>query len=136
MTTGTGVTVNSVLPGPTRSEAVVDYLKGLASTPTATPEQAEKEFFEKHRPTSFLQRMAENGEVASLVTYLASPLTSNSNGAAVRGRNPARSFLIPKQRSNDDFHIIRDRHDASMASYQVATSNSWNRLSVRFQNQA
>src|SRR5271156_1641059 len=47
-TKGTGVTVNSVLPGPTRSEAIVDYLQELASTPNATPEQAEKEFFEKH----------------------------------------------------------------------------------------
>ncbi|HEY0255829.1 MAG TPA: SDR family oxidoreductase [Candidatus Methylacidiphilales bacterium] len=84
MTKGTNVTVNSVLPGPTRSEAIVGYLQSLASIPNATPEQAEKEFFAKHRPTSLLQRMAENSEVASLVTYLASPLASNTNGAALR----------------------------------------------------
>jgi NAD(P)-dependent dehydrogenase (short-subunit alcohol dehydrogenase family) len=84
MTKGTSVTVNSVLPGPTRSEAIVGYLQGLASTPNATPEQAEKEFFEKYRPTSLLQRMAEDSEVASLVTYLASPLAAATNGSAVR----------------------------------------------------
>ena len=54
MTKGTRVTVNAVLPGPTHSEAIVDYLQGLASTPNATPEQAEQEFFGKHRPTSLL----------------------------------------------------------------------------------
>jgi NAD(P)-dependent dehydrogenase (short-subunit alcohol dehydrogenase family) len=84
MTKGTGVTVNSVLPGPTRSEAIVDHLQGLASIPNATPEQAEKEFFEKHRPTSLLQRMAEGREVASLVAYLASPLAAATNGSAIR----------------------------------------------------
>jgi NAD(P)-dependent dehydrogenase (short-subunit alcohol dehydrogenase family) len=84
MTRGTRVTVNAILPGPTRSEAIVDYLHGLASTPNATPEQAEKEFFEKHRPTSLIQRMAEDDEVASLVAYLVSPLAATTNGAAIR----------------------------------------------------
>jgi len=74
----------SVLPGPTRSEAIVGFLQGLASTPNATSEQAEKEFFERDRPTSLIQRMAEDGEVASLVAYLASPLAAATNGAAVR----------------------------------------------------
>ena len=50
----------------------------------ATPEHAEKEFFEKHRPTSLIQRMAEESEVASLVAYLASPLAAATNGSAVR----------------------------------------------------
>lgn len=84
MTKGTNVTVNSVLPGPTRSEAIVEFLRGLSSIPNATPEQAEKEFFEKQRPTSLLMRMAENREVASLVAYLASPLSAATNGAAIR----------------------------------------------------
>jgi NAD(P)-dependent dehydrogenase (short-subunit alcohol dehydrogenase family) len=83
-TKGTRVTVNSVLPGPTRSEAVVGLLQGLASDPNATPAQAEKEFFDKYRPTSLLQRMAEGSEVASLVAYLASPLAAATNGAAIR----------------------------------------------------
>jgi NAD(P)-dependent dehydrogenase (short-subunit alcohol dehydrogenase family) len=76
--------VNSVLPGPTRSEAIVEFLQSLASTPGATPEQAEKEFFERHRPTSLIQRMAEDSEVASLVAYLASPLAAATDGAAIR----------------------------------------------------
>jgi 3-oxoacyl-[acyl-carrier protein] reductase len=84
MTNGTRVTVNSVLPGPTRSEAIVEFLQSLASTPGATPEQAENEFFERHRPTSLIQRMAEDSEVASLVAYLASPLAAATNGAAIR----------------------------------------------------
>ncbi len=84
MTKGTRVTVNSVLPGATRSEAIVGWLQDVASTPNATPKQAEKEFFEKHRPTSLLQRMAEPSEVASLVAYLASPLAATTNGAAIR----------------------------------------------------
>jgi len=62
-TKGTKVTVNSVLPGPTRSEGIVEFLKGLASTPNATPEAAEKEFFEKYRSSSLLQRLIEDREV-------------------------------------------------------------------------
>jgi NAD(P)-dependent dehydrogenase (short-subunit alcohol dehydrogenase family) len=84
MTKGTRVTVNSVLPGPTRSEAIVEFLKKRASTPNATPEQAEKEHFERDRPTSLIQRMAEDSEVASLIAYLASPLAAATNGAAIR----------------------------------------------------
>ncbi|MEI9895395.1 MAG: SDR family oxidoreductase [Chthoniobacter sp.] len=84
MTKGTKVTVNSVLPGPTRSEAIVEFLQKQASIPHATPAQAEKEFFEKGRPTSLLQRMAEDSEVATLIAYLASPLSAATNGAALR----------------------------------------------------
>jgi len=84
MTKGTRVTVNSILPGPTRSEANDGFIQSMASTPNATFEQAEKEFFEKQRPTSLLQRMAEESEVASLVAYLASPLAATTNGAAIR----------------------------------------------------
>ena len=69
MTKGTNVTVNAVLPGPTRSEANAGFIQGLASDPNTTPDQAEKEFFEKYRPTSLIQRMAEGSEVASLVAY-------------------------------------------------------------------
>jgi NAD(P)-dependent dehydrogenase (short-subunit alcohol dehydrogenase family) len=58
MTNGTRVTVNSVLPGPTRSEAIVDYLKTRVSNPTANAEEIEKEYFQKERPTSLIQRMA------------------------------------------------------------------------------
>ncbi len=81
---GTNVTVNSVLPGPTRSEAIVEHLKALASDPNATAAEIEKEFFAKQRPTSLIQRMSESREIASLITYLASPLASSTNGAAIR----------------------------------------------------
>jgi NAD(P)-dependent dehydrogenase (short-subunit alcohol dehydrogenase family) len=84
LTKGTKVTVNTVLPGPTRSEGIVGFLQGLASTPNATAEQAEQEFFEKYRSSSLLQRLIEDREVANLVAYVASPLSSATNGAALR----------------------------------------------------
>jgi NAD(P)-dependent dehydrogenase (short-subunit alcohol dehydrogenase family) len=84
MTKGTKVTVNSVLPGPTRSEGIVDFLKSLASDPQAPPDQIEAEFFAKARPSSLLQRMIEPEEIANLVAYVASPLSSATNGAALR----------------------------------------------------
>jgi NAD(P)-dependent dehydrogenase (short-subunit alcohol dehydrogenase family) len=83
-TKGTNVTVNTVLPGPTRSEGIVGFLQSLASAPNATAEQAEREFFEKYRSTSLLQRLIEDREVANLVAYVASPLSSATNGAALR----------------------------------------------------
>jgi NAD(P)-dependent dehydrogenase (short-subunit alcohol dehydrogenase family) len=84
LTKGTAVTVNSVLPGPTRSEGIVEFLKQMSTTSNPTPEQAEHEFFEKHRPSSLLQRLIEDSEIASLVAYLASPLSAATNGAALR----------------------------------------------------
>ncbi len=84
LTKGTKVTVNSVLPGPTRSEGIVDFLTSVASDKSASPAAMEAEFFAKHRSASLLQRMIEPGEIASLVSYLASPLSSATNGAALR----------------------------------------------------
>jgi len=84
LTKGTKVTVNSVLPGPTRSEGIIDFLKSIASDPEAPPEQIEAEFFAKARPSSLLQRMIEPDEIANLVAYVASPLSSATNGAALR----------------------------------------------------
>ncbi|MFZ0050537.1 MAG: SDR family oxidoreductase [Desulfobaccales bacterium] len=84
LTMGTGVTVNAVLPGPTRSEGVGRFIAELAQAQGITPAEVEKEFFRSVRPTSILQRFASTEEVANLVTYLASPLASATNGAAVR----------------------------------------------------
>ena len=84
MTKGTNVTVNAVLPGPTRSEGIVDFLKSLASDPAAPAAQVEAEFFAKGRPSSLLQRMIEPEEIANLVAYVASPLSAATNGAALR----------------------------------------------------
>jgi NAD(P)-dependent dehydrogenase (short-subunit alcohol dehydrogenase family) len=81
---GTGITVNSVLPGPTRSRGVGDFVETLAKSEGKTFEQFEAEFFEKVRPTSLIKRFATPEEVASLVAYLASPLASATTGAALR----------------------------------------------------
>jgi NAD(P)-dependent dehydrogenase (short-subunit alcohol dehydrogenase family) len=83
-TAGTGVTVNTVLPGPTRSRGVGDFVVEMAKAAGKTPEAIEAEFFKTARPTSLLQRFATPEEVASLVTYVASPLSSATNGAALR----------------------------------------------------
>ena len=83
-TAGTAVTVNAVLPGPTRSEGVKRFLAEMAQAKGISPEEVEREFFRSARPTSLLQRFATTGEVANLVTYLASPLSSGTNGAALR----------------------------------------------------
>lgn len=84
LTKRTGVTVNAVLPGPTASEGVSDFVKTLADGAKQTPAEFEKEFFRTVRPSSLLQRFATVEEVANLVTYLCSPLASATNGAAVR----------------------------------------------------
>ncbi|MGO8746437.1 MAG: SDR family NAD(P)-dependent oxidoreductase [Thermoguttaceae bacterium] len=84
MTAGTGVTVNSVLPGPTRSEGVAGFVEGLARKEQKTPAEVEREFFEHTRPSSLLRRFAEPEEVAAMVAYVCSPLASATNGAALR----------------------------------------------------
>ena len=84
LTKGTNVTVNAVLPGPTASEGVTDFVDKLASTAKQTAEEFEKEFFRNVRPTSLLQRFATPDEVANMVAYLCSPSASATNGAAMR----------------------------------------------------
>lgn len=84
LTRGTAVTVNSVMPGPTRSEGIVEFLKSVASKSDATAEEAEAEFFAGARSGSLLQRMIEAEEIANLVAYLASPVSAATNGAAIR----------------------------------------------------
>ncbi|MDP3607586.1 MAG: SDR family oxidoreductase [Methylophilus sp.] len=81
---GTGITVNSVLLGPTSSRGVGDFVEAMAKAEGKTLDVFEKEFFEKVRPTSLIQRFATPEEVATLVTYLASPLASATTGAAMR----------------------------------------------------
>jgi NAD(P)-dependent dehydrogenase (short-subunit alcohol dehydrogenase family) len=78
------VTVNAVLPGPTASEGVTEFVGRLASNAKQTPAEFEKEFFRSVRPTSLLQRFATVEEVANMVVYVCSPLASATNGAAVR----------------------------------------------------
>lgn len=79
---GTGVTVNAVLPGPTASDGVTEFVKQISGgKPFA---EFEKEFFTNVRPTSLLKRFATPEEVANLVVYVCSPLSSATNGAALR----------------------------------------------------
>ena len=83
-TRGTGVTVNSVLPGPTRSEGIVDFIRSVVDDKDASQEDREAEFFTKLRPLSLIKRLIEADEVGAMVAYLASPLAAATNGAAVR----------------------------------------------------
>ena len=83
LTTGTSVTVNSVLPGPTASEGVEEFLKKLAGE-GKTRAEAEHEFFRDTRPSSLLQRFITPDEIANMVAYLCSPLAAATNGASVR----------------------------------------------------
>jgi NAD(P)-dependent dehydrogenase (short-subunit alcohol dehydrogenase family) len=83
-TAGTGITVNTVLPGPTRSRGVGDFVAEMAAKSGQSAETVERDFFKTARPTSLLQRFATPEEVAVMVTYVASPLSSATNGAALR----------------------------------------------------
>jgi NAD(P)-dependent dehydrogenase (short-subunit alcohol dehydrogenase family) len=83
-TSGTGVTVNSILAGPTQSEGVEQFIADVARTKGITPDEIEKDFFRSVRPSSLLQRFATIDEVAALVAFVGSPLSSATNGAALR----------------------------------------------------
>lgn len=81
---GTGITVNCVLPGPTMSSGVGDFLGQLATDLDVSFEAFQKQFFETVRPTSLIRRFAEPDEVAAMVAYLASPRSSATTGAVLR----------------------------------------------------
>jgi NAD(P)-dependent dehydrogenase (short-subunit alcohol dehydrogenase family) len=84
VTAGSGITVNTVLPGPTRSRGVEEFVGQMAKASGQTSEQVEKQFFATARPTSLIKRFATPQEVASLVAYVASPLASATTGAVLR----------------------------------------------------
>src|SRR6516165_2135813 len=81
---GTGVTVNSVLPGPTLSEGVENMLKEAAAKAGQSIEQAAQAFVEATRPSSIIRRPATPEEVANIVVYTVSPQASATTGAALR----------------------------------------------------
>jgi len=83
-TRGTAVTVNSILPGPTRSEGVGDFVSGLAAQQGKTAQEVERDFFLHARPSSLLQRFEEPAEIGAFVAFVASPLASGINGASLR----------------------------------------------------
>jgi NAD(P)-dependent dehydrogenase (short-subunit alcohol dehydrogenase family) len=81
---GTGVTVNSVLPGPTKSEGVGEFITRLAESKETDAASAEREFFATARPSSILHRFASPDEVAALIVYVCSAKASATTGAALR----------------------------------------------------
>lgn len=81
---GTGVTVNSVLPGPTLSEGASEFFAGMAAKSGNTVEAAAREFIAAHRASSIIRRAASIEEVANMVVYVASPQASATTGAALR----------------------------------------------------
>jgi NAD(P)-dependent dehydrogenase (short-subunit alcohol dehydrogenase family) len=81
---GTRVTCNCVLPGPTQSRGVTDFVEQIAKANKISAEQVQKEFFASVRPTSLLKRFITPEEVGSLVAFVASPLAAATNGAALR----------------------------------------------------
>ncbi|MCF3122322.1 MULTISPECIES: SDR family NAD(P)-dependent oxidoreductase [Streptomyces] len=80
---GSGVTVNSVIAGPTHTGGVEDFVYELVDS--ALPwDEAQREFMVKYRPQSLIQRLIEPEEIANMVVYLSSPLASATTGGAVR----------------------------------------------------
>ncbi|SFW47675.1 NAD(P)-dependent dehydrogenase, short-chain alcohol dehydrogenase family [Sinomicrobium oceani] len=94
LTKGTQVTVNCVLPGPTMSRANQRDLEEQAKAQETTVAEIQKEFFEERRPTSLTQRFADPEEVANMVAYVASPLSSATNGAALRADGGVANYII------------------------------------------
>ncbi len=81
---GTGVTVNAVLPGPTRSEILGDFMEKQAEANGITQAEAEQGFLKTMRPTTLLQRFATTDEVANMIIYVCSAQASATSGAALR----------------------------------------------------
>jgi NAD(P)-dependent dehydrogenase (short-subunit alcohol dehydrogenase family) len=84
MTAGSAVTVNAILPGPTKSEGVAGFVSSLAEQQGKTAADVERDFFLHARPTSLLRRFETTEEIAALVAFVASPRASGINGAALR----------------------------------------------------
>ncbi len=81
---GTGVTVNSILPGPTESEGVAEFVDAMAKQQNKSKKEMEQDFFKYARPSSLLKRFATVDEVAAMATYIAGEPSSATNGAALR----------------------------------------------------
>ena len=84
LTKGTNVTVNTILPGPTKSEGSAEFIERLATQRNISTAEAETDFFKTARPTSLLRRFTSVDEIAHTVVYFSSPLSSATNGAAIR----------------------------------------------------
>jgi NAD(P)-dependent dehydrogenase (short-subunit alcohol dehydrogenase family) len=84
LVSGTGVTVNAVLPGPTRSEILGNWMKATAQEQGITQEEAEQNFLKTMRPTTLLNRFTTTEEIANMVVYVCSEQASGTSGAALR----------------------------------------------------
>ena len=84
LSVGTGVTINSVLPGPTMSEGVKAFMQAMAKQKGMSETEIEHEFFTSVRPSSLLKRFIDPMEIAHIVAFIASPLSVAMNGSAVR----------------------------------------------------
>jgi 3-oxoacyl-[acyl-carrier protein] reductase len=82
LTKGTAITVNTVMPGSTKTEGVAKFVQEIF--PDVPPEEAERRFMLQNRPTSLLERLIEPREIADFVTFVSSPRSSAINGAALR----------------------------------------------------
>ena len=82
LTKGTAVTVNTIMPGSTRTEGVAKFVQDIF--PDLSPEEAERKFMRDNRPTSLIERLIDPKEIADFVAFVASPLASAINGAALR----------------------------------------------------
>ena len=81
---GSGVTINTVLPGPTRSEGVGTFVKQLADSQGISESEMEKRFFETARPTSLIKRFLTSEEIANAIAYLCTPAASGTTGSTLR----------------------------------------------------
>jgi NAD(P)-dependent dehydrogenase (short-subunit alcohol dehydrogenase family) len=81
---GTGVTVNAVLPGPTNSEIISNWMKATAQSQGITQQEAEQQFLKTMRPTTLINRFTTTDEVANMVVYVCSQQASGTTGAALR----------------------------------------------------
>ena len=81
---GTGITVNAVLPGPTRSEGAGNFFAKIAKEQGKSQDEVERNFIATHRPTSLIRRLATIEEVANMVVYVCSREASATTGAALR----------------------------------------------------
>lgn len=84
LTKGTNVTVNAILPGPTYTSGVEEFMKNIAKDLNIPFEELKKSFVKEHRPSSLLQRFAEEEEVANMTTFICSPLASLTNGSSIK----------------------------------------------------
>ena len=82
LTKGTGVTVNTIMPGSTLTEGVAKFVQDLF--PGVSVEEAGRRFMRENRPTSLIERLLKPEEIAALVTFVSSPVASGINGAALR----------------------------------------------------